>query len=68
MLLQDPNELSRFIRQTSSNRDDREALIRTLLTDDVYNMEKIEISDDTESHTMSILNSYLTAIGLKLSI
>jgi DNA-directed RNA polymerase beta subunit len=66
MLLKNPEELFRFIRQTSSNRDDRETLIHTLLTEDPYNIQRIEISDNSESHTMSILNAYLTSIGLQL--
>jgi hypothetical protein len=66
LILKNPEETYRFIRQMSSSRPDREALINSILQDDIFNMEKIEEVDGHETHTMTILNSYLTTIGIKL--
>jgi hypothetical protein len=67
LLLRNPEETYRFIRQTSSSRSDRESLIKCLLSaEDPFRIEKIDEAEAHETHTMSIMNSYLSSIGLKL--
>ena len=58
------DEVVRLLRLYANNEKDRRKLIRTLLVKNVFDLEKITISDD-ENET-KILDVYLKNMGLKL--
>ena len=65
LLANDPEELKRLLKLYSSNKMSRRKLIKTLLNDNIFNLEKIE-AEETSNITRTIFDSYLKTIGLSL--
>jgi DNA-directed RNA polymerase beta subunit len=67
LLTQDPDEVVRMASMYSSSEANRHELIEQLLTEDILNLEEVELDDPTDNHNREILDVYLKSLGLKLT-
>jgi hypothetical protein len=65
LVLPEVEETFRYIHQLSSNKADRQKLIKELLTGNVLDLQRVERSDE-QSHTSSILTAYLQSLGIQI--
>ena len=66
LLLTQGDEVVKLISLYSSSEANRQYMIEQLLTEDVLNMEEIELAQPNDNHNRRILDVYLKSLGVKL--
>ena len=66
LLLTQKNEVVKLSSMYSSSEENRQYMIEQLLTDDILNMEEIELKNEEDNHNRQILDVYLKSLGMVL--
>lgn len=67
LLTQNPDEVVRMASMYSSSEENRHELIEQLLTEDILDLEEVELDNPSDNHNREILDVYFKALGLQLT-
>jgi len=68
LMMVSPKATKKLLNQYSNCESDRKILAETLLTENVFNINNVEIDGNAKSLTQTMLNSMLNAIGLSIEV
>ena len=66
LLLTQNNEVVKLASMYSASEENRQYMIEQLLTDDILNMEEIDLANENDNHNRTILDVYLKSLGIRL--
>lgn len=66
LLLTQNNEVVKLASMYSASEENRQYMIEQLLTDDILNMEEIDLANENDNHNRAILDVYLKSLGIRL--